>query len=681
MKKIILTLSLLFLSVTVFAQTPKKNKSDDKPPTQKELQAMMKEMEMMNDSISDEDKKEMEKMGIKMPDMKSLQKTISGVSDAQLKKAWEEDNRIVPEKDAARITKALSIKLSDADLAGFISKTNQAVLLKLSTDTKTKGQLLLQSIKTQKESVASSAIGFWIEGKPTLALYLMGEAVKENPTNANDLNNYAAMLSMCGAEQLAIPILNNINKKYPKNSSILNNITQAWLGLGDIDKANKYADSTLRIAAYHPQANMAKSLIEESKGNIPAAITAAKKGIKNSFSIQKQNKLESLGYQLKSEDLNWDKPMPQDPMGLEKFVWPEYPTSVEQSMVLEKKWEAFKDVCFKRLEELQSKLDKAEQDLETIKENRTKLIMQDPTNLQGLPYPLSAVKASIKLNYLIQPDNVPTMSFSYPEYQQLMQASGEKLDAIKQLKAVKDNAFGAKYWNQFGEGLPNPHAAACKDQNEILNNYLSAANEILQQANTNCINILRRKISDHLYYIQYTMWPEDFERAKLFAQIIWLDFIAKQHVEFHDRSVYCNIMPDKKKTTSTLQNFDDVACKYKSTFKFGGLSITQECSNMVSKFDFGGVKIDLKDNVETMLYNGTVIMGVSKGIEGPFGTEIEVSGAGLVEFDNTGITDVGVIAGADAKVAGQTIIGAEATITINNGPSIVGKGILQGINY
>jgi hypothetical protein len=39
----------------------------------------------------------------------------------------------------------------------------------------------------------------------------------------------------------------------------------------------KYADGAIRIYAAHPQANMAKSLIEESKGNIPAAIAAAKK--------------------------------------------------------------------------------------------------------------------------------------------------------------------------------------------------------------------------------------------------------------------------------------------------------------------------------------------------------------------------------------------------------------------
>ena len=329
-------LSILLLGWnSLFAQPGKKPAPTEKPPTQKEMEDMMKEAQKAMEEMSPEDKKMMDSMGMKMPDLKSTQKNVAGISDAQLKKAFDDENRIVPEKDAARINMAMATTLNNADVSAYISKTHIAVLGKLPAATKAKALQVLQQANKLNSSVANTAVGLWIDGKPTLALYLMGEACKADPSNAINLNNYAAFLSMSGAEQLALPILVNLNKRYPSNSSILNNITQAWLGLGDIPRAEKYADSTIRIYAYHPQANMAKCLIEESKGNIPAAVEAARKAISKSYSSEKESKLKKLGYSLKDKDVDWDRPMPQDPLGLTKFTWPDFPLDVEQSKPLE----------------------------------------------------------------------------------------------------------------------------------------------------------------------------------------------------------------------------------------------------------------------------------------------------------------------------------------------------------
>ena len=102
MKKYFLAFPVLFAAVIVFSQPPKQ-KQKEKPPTQKEMNEMMKEMQQAMDEMSPEDKKMMDSMGIKMPDLKAIQKNVSGISDAQLKKAFEDENRIVPKKDDKRI--------------------------------------------------------------------------------------------------------------------------------------------------------------------------------------------------------------------------------------------------------------------------------------------------------------------------------------------------------------------------------------------------------------------------------------------------------------------------------------------------------------------------------------------------------------------------------------------------
>jgi hypothetical protein len=678
MKNYLLALILLLSISAAFAQTGKKPVVKEKPPTQKEMDDMMKEMKNAMDEMSPEDKKAMDSMGIKMPDMKAMQKTVSGLSDNQIKQAYEDESRIVPQKDAARISAALAVTLSNEGMGAFITKTQQAVLEKLSPATKTKGAEIYQQTKRLNKSAANTAVGLWIDGKPTLALYVMGEACEADPANAINLNNYATFLTMCGAEQLALPILNNLNKRYPKNSSILNNITQAWLGLGDIPRAEKYADSTIRIYPYHPQANMAKSLIEESKGNIPAAIAAAKKSISKSYSTEKDNKLKKLGYDLKSDDINWDRPMPQDALGLGKFNWPDYPLDVEQNKDLQKLWNEFKDECGQKIAELKIKQQKLEQEYLTANAKRTQQVLTEGQKghyVQLMPgYAAKAVK---KLGPGINDIN-GNASFVFatalePVTKALL-AVGEYGTILSEKQILLDK----KYEDQVGEGRSNPLEAICKDENAIRTEFLAAANGGLQSAYRNYFSYLRRRSSDLLYYYQYTMWPEQFELAKVNAQIAWLTQIKDQRVYFKDKSSWCKT-PSKKGKPVALGNFDDMHCEYVSTMNLGIYKITSSCSNLVGEFDFGGVQINVSDNVETGRFSGSAMVGAAKGFEGPMGAEVEASIAALVEWDNTGITDVGAVAGINANAAGTTVAGGEVKATMNTGVSRNGKGILQGI--
>ncbi|MFZ1786426.1 MAG: hypothetical protein WAU23_14570 [Ferruginibacter sp.] len=678
MKKLLCLMISLPLFITGICQSGKKPPAAEKPPTQKEMNEMMKEMQQALDEMSPEDKRMMDSMGVKMPDMKTIQKNVSGISDAQLKKAYEEENRIVPQKDAARITAALATTLANGEMSAFINKTLQAVLLKLSPAAKSKGAEIYQQTKSLNKSAANTAVALWIDGKPTLALYLMGEACKADPANAINLNNYAAFLTMSGAEQLALPILNNLNRHYPKNSSILNNITQAWLGLGDIPRAEKYADSTIRIYAYHSQANMAKCLIEESKGNIPAAIAAAKKAISKSYSTEKENKLKKLGYDLKSDDINWDRPMPQDALGLGKFNWPEYPLDVEQTKLSEKEWNEYKNECQQKINELNIKQQKAEQEYITQSGLRNQQVIRASQNGQYAQLiPGYAAKAIKKLGPGVNDVN-GNMSFVFTKelepVTKALQAAGDYENILDE----KQNVLDKKYEDQVGEGRSNPLEAICKDENAIRTEFLNAANGKLQSAYKSYFNYVRRRSSDLLYYCQYTMWPEQFELTKIMAQIAWLTQIKDQRVYFKAKSSWCNSVPKNKKF-GQLQNFDDVHCDYVSTMDLGVYKITSSCSNLIGEFDFGGVKINLKDNVETGRFSGSAMVGASKGFDGPAGSEVEASLAALVEWDNTGITDVGAIAGVSANAGGQTIAGADVKVTVNSGVSTSGKGILQGI--
>lgn len=674
MKKYFLTIVILLFGYCLIAQS--KSNPSEKPPTQKEMQDMMKEIQNATDDMSEEDKKMMDSMGIKMPNMKALQKTVSGVSDKQLKKAYENENRIVPKKDDLRIKAALATKLSNSGMSAYINQTQQEVLQSLSPATKSKGAEIYQQIISLNKSAGNSAVGLWIDGKPTLALYIMGEICKLDPTNAINLNNYASFLTSCGAEQKALPILNNLNTRFPKNSSILNNITQAWLGLGDIPRAERYADSTLLIYAYHPQANLAKSLIEESKGNIQAAIAAGKKSISKAFSTKKVNRLKKLGYDVKSDDLDWDPPMPRDPLGLEKFTWPDFPMNVDQNKVLKDQWKVFRKECTEKIYVLESKQQELEKVWWSANELRTKRILSGPQNGQYYQLlPGYAAKALIKLGPGVS-DIHADFSFAF---QNEIEAVNRALSNIKDYEEIlnqKQEKTDAKYKDKIGEGKSNPVEAYCSESNANRSEYLSIANGGLHAAYKGYLNVIKFRGSDLLYYYQYTLWPEQFELEKVKFQLTWLREISNQRVLFIDRSTWCELVPLLRNPTG-LQNFDDVNCQYVSTLNLGVYTITSSCSNLVGKFDFGGVKINLNDNVETGKFSGTALIGVSKGFEGPAGFGVEGSAAVGVEFDGDGPTDLIAVVGANANVAGQNIVGADVTITMNTGASTSVNSIFQ----
>lgn len=671
MKKYLIIPLLFLLTAFGFAQSKPKPKEKEKPPTQKEIQDMMKDVQNEMDNLDPETKRMMDSMGIKMPDVKTMKKNVAGITDAQLKKAYEDENRIVPLKDMARINKALSVIVSNAEMSSYINKTQQAVLLKLSSAAKTKGEEIYQQVIILKASVANTAVGLWIDGKPMLALYLMGEVCKSDPENTNDLNNYASFLTMCGAEQMALPILINLNKRYPQNSTIFNNIAQAWLGLGDIEKAEKYADSAIRIYAYHPQANMAKCLIEESKGNIPAAIAAAKRATREAYSTEKENKLKKLGYDLKSEDLNWDPPLDRDPLGLEKYTWPKYPLDVEENKLSELEWDHFKNECQEKINDLKVKQKKAEENYTKITATRTQQILQAGMAGEYVQLmPGYAAKAIKKLGPGVNDDN-GNMSFVFAEASEPLFRAITKGHEYEKNLSEKQELLNKKFEDKIGEGKENPIEQICKEENAIRNEFLKDANIGLQSAHRQYLHYVSRRTSDLLYYYQFILWPEQFELAKLNAQIAWLQQIKDQSPFFKSKSSWCNNIP-KRKNFDSLQNFDDVACKYISTMNLGVYKIISSCSNLYGEFDLKGVKISVKDNVETGRYSGTAIIGVSQSV-GPTALKGKLTVGGLLEVDNTGITDIGAVAGVAVKSGPLTIAGAEMKATFNTGVSTSGK--------
>lgn len=646
MKKYLFSISILFAAITVTAQ-PGKKPAADKIPTQKEMQAMMKEAQKAVNELDPATKKMMDSMGIKMPSFNN----VPNVSDKQLATVWENETRIVPKKDVARIA-SIAKKLTDADLKGYVEAVQRNVSVVLSNSVKTTGEKVFSYINTNsknKGAAGNMAVGLWIDGKQELALFVLGKICAADPAYTDNLNNYASMLSMTGAPNLAIPILNNLNLKFPRNSTLLNNLGQAWFGLGDIPTAEKYLDSAIRLCAAHPQANMTKAAIEESKGNKAAAISAVKKSIAHTYTEEKETKLRQLGNKLSAADVYLPKNRKSDGLNLGGSAPPPFPHSVDECIALEPVWAKFREELKSNGEALKSKYEAAMQLTMQMHEKRAAAAMQYAKNIHksaaGGPalVPVHARAAGLKLNEVQE------------EYDRKFAALGKRLSEFytgsgASLKIAYDKEMERLHeedTEQTGEGMPNKDF--CPRYKETSDKYISAYNSQIEPLFREYLTIQKTYLNDRIQYQLYAEWPEKFEASKLLAQMAWLGALYNEVTPFVSiTNIKCN--KATKVSGGKLSNFEDIHCPYNDTLNLGVIQFYQNCSRMTSKLNLQFAEYTRMDDfnrAEGDTYTGSTIkISVEKGFDdtkgyiGPVKVEAKIGVSLEFEFDRGGVKDV-----------------------------------------
>jgi len=127
--------------------------------------------------------------------------------------------------------------------------------------------IVLQEVKKavdgqNAETIRQSAIGAFYADKPEQSLLIAMEAALRDVNDQTGWNNVAAIMNMTGFQHKAIPILMNQLQSDPANSMMLNNMGQAYLGLGDIGMAEMYLKQCLLADPLNPEANRSMGMIK-----------------------------------------------------------------------------------------------------------------------------------------------------------------------------------------------------------------------------------------------------------------------------------------------------------------------------------------------------------------------------------------------------------------------------------
>lgn len=702
----ILVALFLMISIYGFAQTEPGN---DKMPTEAELKEMMAEMEKGMNDLSPEERKAMEEMGVKLPDIQKMQDMAKTAENAPA-----QTDALVPSLDAARIASIAKTPLSKSTLPAYLQTVRQRVDGRVGSDVKSKSEATYRWIKSNYKSasaLANAGIGCWTFGKPAAALVLMSKACAEDPANTNHLNNYAAMLTMCDGEDLALPILQYLNRQHPKNSTILNNIAHAWFGLGDVAKALQYVDSTLKLCGWHPQANSIKARILENNGRKSEAVKAHKASISRMYSGEKVEHLNDLGYELKSSDIVWNQPLKTDALGLSIFRCPSFPRTVRACEELKPAWEAFRRECQALADELQARHSVADAAANEKMQRRVMAMTKSPQLAAADPLmPLLAPKAVIRLNHPMNENSSTQIALRKRDAWLVAAKSVEYLrdGYFKDLRALEKG-----YEGRFGEGKENPHQDFCEDREKLQDDYINRANTILETAFLDYIKALRLAINDELYFALNTEPEEKYEATVLRQKFTWLLALKSASVEFLEKAhPFCKEVEPKIAGAPALPDFEDANCAYKSKLDFVFGTITSECSRLKAELHSDAVNIGWETKMSDRDGAGfwdefqrcTIEVGYSKDAsigQGPLKLEGEAGVSAFVELDRNGISDAGIKATAEVKLKSSVLDttiktdaveakvgpknpsvnfgGVEARISINSGFTSGRTGMLKNL--
>ncbi|AHF17274.1 hypothetical protein NIASO_05065 [Niabella soli DSM 19437] len=466
---------------------------------------------------------------------------------------------------------------------------------------------------------------------------------------------------MSGAPQKAIPLLEYLNKQYPDNTTILNNLGQAWFYLGDVDRANEKLDKVIKAFAYHPQANYTQCLIQESKGNKAPAIEKMKNSLAYSYSLDKINKLRKLGYSVKGSDMRTPFRPDPDPLGLHNFMRPDAPTSYEEELRLGADWDAFQKQVYDKISALNkqelpylqannqkaqqayqqyqnakgdlSKLTAAPKQKENIYGKTAEKNLEEMSKDGGIAYRLETAKKQI--------DNLRN------DFDNKNEAERKQLEKENKIIAETETEYAHK-----GENVGFDNCKVQKKYSEwVYKNY----NKPLEEAYKNYLHQLYIKINEELYWRQFTTDATAFEAVKIGAKKEWLAALSNTRYIATDKYGKC-APPQSKDSRYKLADFDDMHCTYKSVLDFGVYKQIVECGKMRVEFDAGRLSgnfnfkagNDGRDHFDNATLEATVIDKSISTNKGPLQIGASVKAGVGVTFTSQGIEDV--YATGEAKV-------------------------------
>lgn len=641
---IFLRVFFFVLIVGLSLHVPAQTKPQQKAPSQKEMQDMMKQAQQMMDEamkdLSPEEKKMMQEGMKQVQEMQAAGKLAAGPSTTK-----------TPAKQTAllaNIPKLLTAAQYDDYLSGLKLKATKRIDKKIQDET----EATIRSHGTNTAAQLNLAPALLLQKKPKAAVYAAIRIAQLGSNIKLSQSNLAVILHQCGYPQYALPILEYLLLQ-SKNALFYNNAAQCYLSLGETEKAKQYFAACLRINPAHPEANAGTALILVNEGRTAEATPHISKALKNGFSetVAKlaEDKKIKLGYdQLKCKVPEYFNPNKYKPAPAAQKM-----EEVKQVLTQREEIRALMTAWQEKEEEVNR-----DQEGKTEKEN----LSQTAARIHGF-FPTAPFGKKAKFMVL---QNANAM------YEWAAQSAMDNYNNGVTADKLHD-ALEKKIADRHGAEQPGSAYESCKIDAEEVNKYLQQSADFYDGVVRKSIHKYYDFTNQQLHWYRFLLNEEQYKQ--LFYNVATdlmeqLDNYSRfQRLGRPDFTVTnCEKILQNPPKPQGVTEQPDGECPVKLAIPLGIGRIKMDCNGWSIE---GGELLVLSMEKDYRSGEFTVGFGLGAGIDVP-GMGVGGKGQVFVQFDNNlSPVDCGMVfdAGGEA-VAGPVVIAEEnisATIGMTSG--------------
>jgi tetratricopeptide (TPR) repeat protein len=473
---------------------------------------------------------------------------------------------------------------------------------------------------------------------------------------------------------MAIPILKYLLQFNAGSSMVLNNLGQAYAGLGETDTAMVYLGRCIKIEPENPEANNTAGQVEATKGNTEKAISYFEQSIKGAYNKPAELKLRKI--KTGSNIVPLVRPRVKIPeyFNLFKYKLPAQCTSTNNAAVAEAEYIAFRKVIENQIELYSGKIAQLQNKLYQ-NPLPVKIFKKDDFAAQPFSEFCGIMARDVSKDLYGNMGQYDKKYFA--DYLNLENEYKAKFEAIKKDFEERDEA--ASKAGCCGEGNVSccvPDGEACKAYTVLANQYLPKYAQLTEDFQEKNLDLFKRLFDEVIYWGYLHIHPvsDDYFRVNCFypAVLAYLGMLGK--VGNTKIIETCHFEP----TTATADSnaIKDYDCPIDFELGFGSGKIKLDCE----KFSIsGGEGLVFGYEKKFKTHQSTLSVGIGLTLElqekvGPLkaGVKATASETVFITFDgNNGIADAGLKneakLSASAPGVGKKEVSVGSTLGINSG--------------